>query len=389
MRIEFQYPVFDPPLGGVENYILEAGAAFSQLGHQWQVFAGPSLKEGEKSEISLYRHTLTRPEGLSLLWRPISEYRTLCRRQKEIERPAADIIIARHPAYAISAKVAFGDKSHIVYLPAVDMTRRAQCEAQGSPRWRDRLFGRLFTPQWARLERRAIGCAHTFMVLSQNMRRQLSTHAQRLALVNGAGVNLNKFSSSKESRQRVRGELGIKDDELLFVTASRLSPEKNVAFGLQLLAKLDNKVKYVVLGTGDLGNSLEAKAKHLGLEQRVTFTGLVANPQDYYAAADLYLQPATEEPFGHVLLEAMASSLPVCATASKGGKYLVATEELVPTDCGLHLDIDDCEKAAKALAPLLTSAKERQECGHRARQYVEQHHSWQKHVTMIMDQSSR
>ena len=124
------------------------------------------------------------------------------------------------------------------------------------------------------------------------------------------------------------------------------------------------------------GRYLEEMASKLGIKDRVTFTGLVPNPQDYYAAADLYLQPATEEPFGHVLLEAMASSLPVCATASKGGKYLVATEELVPEDCGLHLDIDAPQRAAKQLQSLVSSAELRQEVGQRARQHVEQHHSW-------------
>ncbi len=393
MLVEFQYPVFSPPLGGIENYILEAGAAFEELGHQWQVFSGPKLDPkvelDEQSKIALWRHPLTRPKGLSLLWRPIAEYRTLCQYQKGIKRPQADLVIARHPIYAISAKVALGTKSHIVYLPGVDMTRRARSETIGSPRWRDRLFGRLFTPQWARLERRAIGSANTFMVLSKNMQNQMSSHSSRLALVNGAGVNLSKFSANKETREKLRQELGIKENEVLIVTAARLSPEKNVAFGLQLLAKLEKHVKYLVLGTGDLRSSLEKLAQELSITERVTFTGLVPNPQDYYAASDLYLQPATEEPFGHVLLEAMASELPVAATANKGGKYRVATEELVPPDCGVHIDVDDPAKVCRELEGLLSSADERQQVGQRARKHIKQHHSWTKHVTMIIDQKSR
>ncbi|MBN2712245.1 MAG: hypothetical protein JXR97_07380, partial [Planctomycetes bacterium] len=67
MRIEFQFPVFDPPLGGVENYILEASAVLSGLDHECQVFCGPSMKECASPSLPVFRHSLTRPSGVKLL----------------------------------------------------------------------------------------------------------------------------------------------------------------------------------------------------------------------------------------------------------------------------------------------------------------------------------
>ena len=134
------------------------------------------------------------------------------------------------------------------------MTRRAQSEAIGSPRWRDRLFGRLFTPQWARLERRGYRCGQLIHgAFAKHEKNRWATHSSRLAQVNGAGVNLKRFSASEEIRKNMRKELAIGDDDILFVTASRLSPEKNVAFALTLMSLMKGNVKYVVLGTGDLG----------------------------------------------------------------------------------------------------------------------------------------
>ena len=386
MLVEFQYPVFDPPLGGVENYILEVGESLSRLGHQWQVFSGPSLEEGKESlEPSLFRHPSLRPRGMELLWRPISEYHSLCRYQREIERPSAELIVARHPSYAASAKLARGRESCIVYLPAEDMSKRVQREALDCPRWRDKFFARLFSPLWSWLERRASNGADVLMVLSQNMKQQMALHSKRLAIINPPGVDIERFAPRAQTRRKLRRELRVEEDELLVLTASRLSKAKNLSFGLELLASLDERVKYGILGGGNLRSSLEEEACKLGIRDRVIFTGLVDNPQDYYAAGDLYLHPATQEPFGHVLLEAMASALPVCAGASKGGKYLVATEEVLPEDCGVHLDLDEPVTALEQVKGLLFSASLRKELGSRARLHVKEKYRWEKHSRKLIE----
>ena len=386
MLIEFQYPVFTPPLGGVENYIIEAAKAFKKLGHQCQVFCGKGPTSTEASPLTVYEHSSSRPSGLRLLFRPLVEYQTLCTLQKETNRPQPDIIIARHPSYALSAKKSSGSQSHVVYLPGVSMLERLENESRTSGRKRDRIFGLLFHPQWKWLEQRALKESDRAMVLSQNMVRQMSTLCHRALSVNPAGINLDTFNADSQKRDAIRKQHSISNEEILILTVSRLSFEKNISFGIRLMKHLKGKLRYIVLGTGSQEASLQRLIHSLHLGDSVELAGLVDNPQDYYAAADIYLHPAMKEPFGHVLLEAMASSLPVAATDPMDGKYTVATNELVPLDCGIHINIDDICSSAAQLSNLIDNEELRTLSGENGRQFVEQSFSWSRHVGEIIKQ---
>ena len=67
---------------------------------------------------------------------------------------------------------------------------------------------------------------------------------------------------------------------------------------------------------------LEAKARALGLEARVMFTGRIAEEEKvaHYRLADAYVMPSRGEGFGIVLLEAMACGVPVIASSRDGGR---------------------------------------------------------------------
>lgn len=122
----------------------------------------------------------------------------------------------------------------------------------------------------------------------------------------------------------VRGELGVKSDDVLLLSVSRLAPEKNLRFLLDALAPLlraQNKeapTRLVLVGDGPQRAALEKHASRLGVAGRVLFTGAVSHGRvpRLLAAADLFVLPSVSEVNPLTLREALAAGVPVVAVDS-------------------------------------------------------------------------
>ena len=101
---------------------------------------------------------------------------------------------------------------------------------------------------------------------------------------------------------------------------------------LPALAERVPDVTYVIAGDGPDRGRLEGKAAELGVADRVVFTGYVdeAGKPDLYRAADCFAMPSRGEGFGIVLLEAMASGVPVVASCADGSREAVRDGLLGP-----------------------------------------------------------
>src|SRR5262249_18290883 len=65
-------------------------------------------------------------------------------------------------------------------------------------------------------------------------------------------------------------------------------------------------------------------ALRLGVGERIVWLGARNDPERWYAGADIVVLPSRYEPFGNVHLEALASGLPVIASACAGGAEVIA-----------------------------------------------------------------
>jgi glycosyltransferase involved in cell wall biosynthesis len=132
------------------------------------------------------------------------------------------------------------------------------------------------------------------------------------------GVDAATFRPDRPGREAVRGALGFGPDDVVIGHVSRIAAEKNVAYlGEALAAVADARpsAKILIVGDGPARGDLQ---RRLGDSARFVGYKTGDDLADHYAAADLFAFASLTETFGNVVLEAMASGLPVVAVRAGG-----------------------------------------------------------------------
>jgi glycosyltransferase involved in cell wall biosynthesis len=149
------------------------------------------------------------------------------------------------------------------------------------------------------------------------------------------GVDLAAFRPGLGGA-RVRGELGIPPEARLVGTVGRLHPVKGHDLFLRAAAEVATAfptAHFLLVGGGEAEGELKALAAQLGLDPRVHFAGHREDIPEILPALDCFVLASREEPFGRVLVEAMAAGLPVVAARVGGVPEIVlegTTGLLVP-----------------------------------------------------------
>ena len=141
------------------------------------------------------------------------------------------------------------------------------------------------------------------------------------------GIDLAKFERPEigpEQLRDLREKLGIKEDEKMLLSLSRVSYEKNIQAVLAAFSEVlkeELKVKLVVAGDGPYLDNLKEQALQLNIQDSVIFTGMIAPSETalYYKTADFFISASTSETQGLTYLESLASKTPVIA---HGNPYL-------------------------------------------------------------------
>ena len=123
-------------------------------------------------------------------------------------------------------------------------------------------------------------------------------------------INADKYSFSKEKRNKIREKYGFKEEDIVLGMVGMLSVIKNHSYVLDILKELPTQYKLLIVGDGTQRETIEKKINEYGLEGRVFITGWVQDPYVYYSAFDIYLMPSLSEGFPLASLEAQANGLP-------------------------------------------------------------------------------
>ena len=145
---------------------------------------------------------------------------------------------------------------------------------------------------------------------------------------------------------RVPAEAELKARPETFLAVGRFVHEKGFLTLIRAFARLNRpKAKLVILGKGPDQAKLEAEIAKLGLGDRVSLPGYSREPWPHYASAKCFVLSSNSEPFGNVVVEAMAYGLPVVATSCAGPQEILKHGEF-----GRIVAIDDEYQLASAMA---------------------------------------
>jgi glycosyltransferase involved in cell wall biosynthesis len=133
-----------------------------------------------------------------------------------------------------------------------------------------------------------------------------------------SGIN---FPEAEPDRLKARKELGVSADEILTGVIARLEPVKGVEWLLRAAALADRKhsgregkLRFLVVGDGQLMAGLRALALELGIADKVIFAGFRKDVFNCLSAMDIYVQPSLNEAMGRTVLEAQHAGLPIVAS---------------------------------------------------------------------------
>jgi glycosyltransferase involved in cell wall biosynthesis len=178
-------------------------------------------------------------------------------------------------------------------------------------------------------------------------RDQVQLPADKLRTVH-YGIDSHPFESVEaQGRRALHAEWGVENDEMVVGTVARLVPQKSLHVLLTAFARYrfvsQRPARLVIVGRGPLLGELQALAHRLGISDAVVWAGFREDIPAVMRAFDVFSLTSAYEGFGLVLLEAMAASRPVVATA------ISAIPEIVENgQTGLLCGANDADALAEA-----------------------------------------
>ncbi len=175
-------------------------------------------------------------------------------------------------------------------------------------------------------------------------------------------VNLERFDRRDPARCRL-----AEPGEKIIMHISNFRPVKRVTDVVRAFKKIAERIpsRLIMVGEGPERMSAMGVAKQLGVSDKIKYLGNIDNIDTLIPCADLIFQPSEHESFGLVPLEAMASCVPVLATASGG-----ICEVVQHGETGFLCEVGDTDAMAAYAIQILSDRAFAQEMGRKGRQRV-------------------
>jgi glycosyltransferase involved in cell wall biosynthesis len=182
------------------------------------------------------------------------------------------------------------------------------------------------------------------------------------------GVDVRRYRRAAD-RVGIRRQLGVPEDACLMAVVGTLKEQKGHRFLIEAaqepLSQFPN-LHLLFIGDGILRETLQARVRECRLDGRIHFLGNRSDVPDLLAASDLFVLPSLWEGLPMALIEAMASGLPIIATAVSGSQQV-----MVPGQTGLLVSPGDASELREAILELLSNPKQAKIMGAAAQRRVE------------------
>lgn len=229
------------------------------------------------------------------------------------------------------------------------------------------LYDYVDTPFWLRLvymimERMTSIATRRFICISEAMVNdtlRLGISEDRIVLIPN-GVDISRFYP-RDIIAEEKKKFGITGDGPVIGTVGRMVTEKGQIYLIRALEQLKSIFPGLIclfVGEGALLSTLKTAARESGVADVCKFIGVRDDLENVYPVMDLFVLPSLREPFGLVLLEAMASCVPVVATDSGG-----PSDFIVSGRNGILIPPADPAAIARAVGRMLADNQEQARMG--------------------------
>ncbi|WP_245929674.1 glycosyltransferase family 4 protein [Leucothrix pacifica] len=203
------------------------------------------------------------------------------------------------------------------------------------------------------------------LVPTTELAQQLQRSGYKNLEILERGINAGLFHPHKRSQQ-LRHSLGIMDGQLMVTLVSRMAHEKNLDLAFAAYREIQQQVpnaRFVLIGDGPDRARLQAQ------HPDCLFVGMQTGEAlaQHYASGDLFLYPSTSETFGNVIIEAMASGLPVVTY-----DYAAAHKYIQSGKNGITVELHNEGAFIDAAVSLATQSQQRHAMGIKARATTQQ-----------------
>ena len=234
-------------------------------------------------------------------------------------------------------------------------------------------YGPRLTRFYTALERRAAVWSDRIITLTErgteeHLARGIGRRGQFVAVP--SGVPVDRVRSAAPPRAAARARLGLEPDAFVVAALGRFVPIKGFDLLVEALPAVVAGVgsaRLLLIGDGPERAALEARARALGVADRVCVTGAVADAVPCLAAADLLVAPSRNEGMGRVLVEAMALGIPVV-----GAAVGCIPGVILDGECGRLVPPGDPAALARAIVDLGRDAAQRRKLGEAALRRAEE-----------------
>jgi glycosyltransferase involved in cell wall biosynthesis len=360
MRIGMMADVYKPHISGITNYISLNKKYLQDAGHQVYVFTfgDEDYKDNEQNVI--------RSPGLPILdtgyylsLRYSSEARKLIR--------TMDVVHIHHPFVSGSITLRYCQPRGIptVFTNHTRYDLYAHAYLPGMPEVIGATALQAFLPTFCRT-------CDLVIAPSAGMRDVMQRFGVDSPVdVVPNGVDLRPFTRPPEPLDR--SEFGFTENDVVLVYVGRLGPEKNLPFLLRSFAgtaEAYDHVKLMLIGGGKEADNLKDRCRHMGIQERVKFMGMVPYDQvpRYLFMADAFVTASKTEVHPLSVIEAMAAGLPVLGINSPG-----VGDTIQDGETGFLVREEELASFTAKLVRLVVNHDERKTMGVQASKVVEKY----------------
>ncbi|MBE6679624.1 MAG: glycosyltransferase family 4 protein [Ruminococcaceae bacterium] len=184
---------------------------------------------------------------------------------------------------------------------------------------------------------------------------QKKMKAKCVEYVPGVGIDVASVRDVTIDVSKKREELGLPEKAFVFLSVGELNANKNHTSVIKAIAEINKSdLHYVIVGSGELKETLERIAEENGVADRVHLLGYRRDVREILKAVDAYIHPSLREGLPVSVMEALASGLPIICSKIRGNVDVVEDGKN-----GLHFEVSDAKTLINAIQRLYEKRDER------------------------------